>query len=129
MIRKKIIGILLAGFILLLAGCTAVQKGEIINLEPKEFKKAIEDENVFVIDVHVPEQQHIQGTDEVIAFDKLEENLEKLPKDKNTPIAVYCRSGSMSAQASQTLIDMGYTKVYNLVGGAKNWGEEGYEFM
>ena len=56
----------------------------------------------------------------------ISDNLDKLPS-KDVPIALYCRSGSMSKQASQELSDLGY-KVYNLKGGANSWRTEGYEF-
>ncbi len=110
-----------------LGGCVA-SRPQPIDLSPSEFKEIIEDDAVFVIDVHIPEQEHIKGTDAVIPFDVIGSNLDKLPKDKNKPIALYCRSGGMSVQASQDLIDLGYTKVYNLLGGAKAWRSEGFEF-
>ena len=39
---------------------------------------------------------------------------ENLIKDKNTKIIVYCRSGNRSATAANTLINLGYTNVYDL---------------
>lgn len=84
---------------------------------PAEFSTLIKDEQVFTIDVHTPEQTHIPGTDALIPFDKISENLAQLPTDKSTPIAVYCRSGGMSASSSQELVDLGYTNVYELEGG------------
>lgn len=92
-------------------------------LTPQEFSAKQMDNNAFVIDVHVPEQTHIPGTDAVIAYDKIEENLDKLPQDKSTPILVYCRSGSMSAQASKELSSLGYTEVYDLRGGTNAYKE------
>ena len=40
--------------------------------------------------------------------------------DKNARILVYCRSGVRSAGAARTLIDLGYTNVYDM-GGIINW--------
>ena len=40
--------------------------------------------------------------------------------DKNQVILVYCRSGNRSKQASQKLVDMGYTQVYEF-GGIIDW--------
>lgn len=84
---------------------------------PAEFSTLVKDEQVFTVDVHTPEQTHIPGTDAFIPFDKISESLTQLPADKSTPIAVYCRSGGMSASASQELADLGYTNVYDLEGG------------
>jgi rhodanese-related sulfurtransferase len=40
--------------------------------------------------------------------------------DKDVLILVYCRSGVRSARAAQELVDMGYTRVYDM-GGALGW--------
>ncbi len=79
------------------------------------------DESVFLLDVHIPEQTHIDGTDAFIPYNELDSHLAELPQDKNTPIAVYCRSGSMSRTASDKLLELGYTDVSNLVGGIQAW--------
>jgi len=113
--------------LLFLAGCVKNEAVEPINLHPAEFKEIIDSGDVFLVDVHIPEQSHIKGTDAVIPFDKLKENLDKLPKDKTIPIAVYCRSGSMSVQASKELSDIGYKHIYNLDGGVNAWRAQGFE--
>ena len=43
--------------------------------------------------------------------------------DKGTPILVYCRSGGRSASAAHSLIEMGYTDVYDF-GGIMDWPYE-----
>lgn len=87
------------------------------NISPQEFKHDLENKDFFLVDVHIPEQEHIEKTDAFIDHSKIEANLDKLPEDKNKKIVVYCRSGSMSLEASQKLIDLGYKNVYNLAGG------------
>jgi len=125
--------ILISGLVLItITACTTsleIQKRDFENLAKDDFKMLLDsNDNVFLLDTHIPEQQHIKGTDAFIPYNKLDLNLDKLPEDKSTPIAVYCRSGSMSLKASQDLIDLGYEKVYNLIGGANSWREAGYEF-
>src|SRR3989344_8578100 len=73
-------------------------------------------ESLFLVDVHIPEQQHIKGTDAFIPYNEIENNLSLLP-DKNAKIVLYCRSGSMSREAAQKLADLGYKSIYNHVGG------------
>jgi len=49
----------------------------------------------------------------------------KLPKDKETPILVYCLSGGRSSRAAITLVKQGYTQVNNLTGGITAWKAAG----
>lgn len=90
------------------------------------FKELIGSDEVFVLDVHTPEQAHIPGTDAVIPYNELEKYQEQLPKEKDAPIALYCRSGSMSKEAAQALVKMGYTNITNLIGGANEWKANGF---
>lgn len=93
------------------------------SLKPEELKAMLVNKNFFLLDVHIPEQEHIPGTDEFIDYTKLKENKDKLPKDKDAEIVVYCRSGSMSKAASFDLVEMGYTNVYDLSGGINAFNE------
>ena len=43
----------------------------------------------------------------------------ELPKSKN--ILLICRSGNRSGRAAAFLKEKGYSKVYNILGGMKNW--------
>ena len=76
---------------------------------------------VFLVDVHMPEQEHLTETDAVIPFNEIKNRLSEFPEDKSVPILVYCRSGSMSAMAAEDLMAAGYRKVYNLNGGMHAW--------
>lgn len=94
-----------------------------ILVTPQEAKALISEKKVFLLDVHTPEQAHIPRTDAFIPYDQIEKNLNKLPIDKNTPILVYCRSGSMSKIASGELAKLGYQMVYDLDGGLNAYRE------
>jgi len=87
------------------------------SLKPSELKAMLADKDFFLLDVHIPEQEHIPGTDAFVDYSKLADNIDKLPSDKDGKIVVYCRSGSMSKAASVDLIKLGYTNVYDLEGG------------
>ena len=52
------------------------------------------------------------------------DQIDTVAYDKDTKIIVYCQSGMRSRQAVQTLLDMGYTNLYDLDGGLLNWGGE-----
>jgi rhodanese-related sulfurtransferase len=88
-----------------------------------EFTKLAKNENAFLLDVHIPEQTHIPGTDAFIPYNEISENIVQLPQDKNSQILVYCRSGSMSKEAAFELQEMGYTNVIDLAGGMNAYKE------
>lgn len=98
-------------------------QGSVVSLLSQDFDELIEEKEVFLLDVHTPEQRHIAGTDAFIPYDDIQGNLEQLPEDKSTPILVYCRSGSMSKLVSEELVEMGYSEVYDLVGGVSAYRE------
>ena len=112
------------------SGCSFVQlfvPPEGLNVLPaQDFNAAISKDDVLLVDVHTPEQAHIQGTDHLIPHKKLDEHLEKFPSDKATPIYLYCKTGHMVNVAARTLFSQGYTNVYNLEGGTEAWKEAGF---
>lgn len=84
-------------------------------------------ENVFVLDVREPDEfkaGHIEGAVN-IPIRTLAKNLDKLPGDKATPIAVVCKSGIRAAYATMTLKMLGFTNVKDVVGGMLAWEKEG----
>jgi len=93
--------------------------GDYKTVTPTELKTMLTEKDFFLLDVHIPEQTHITGTDAFMDYRKIRGNADKLPADKDTKIVVYCRSGSMSYSAANDLIDMGYTNVYDLEGGTR----------
>lgn len=96
------------------------------NISPQDMDKLMELKHPFLVDVHVPEQTHLPNTDLFVPYNKIKENLDKFPKDKNTQIIVYCRSGNMSMDASEQLIKAGYKNVNNLIGGINAYRESHY---
>lgn len=93
-------------------------------LAPADYKKALADENVVVIDVRTPQEYaggHIDGAINVNVMDRNFSNLiqENAPKDKQ--VMIYCRSGNRSARASAIMKDLGYPTVYDLRGGYMAW--------
>lgn len=114
---------LLASLAILLAGCQAVAGDEYLQIGPDQYDALAARPGVTVIDVHIPEQEHLPGTDEVIAYTDTQALLDALP-DKDAPVVLYCRSGSMSAQTAAVLVENGYTQVYELQGGRNAYVQE-----
>jgi rhodanese-related sulfurtransferase len=96
---------------------------------PKDLKKELENKDLTLINVHTPYEGEIALTDTFIEYDSLKANESKLPQDKNAPIILYCKSGNMSAQALNTLKDMGYKNARHLEGGMDAWKNSKFELL
>lgn len=91
---------------------------------PADFAAAVSEPARVTINVHVPFEGDIPGTDLSIPFDQITQRANELP-GVDTPLAIYCRSGPMSTQAAADLGELGYTDVVELRGGMKAWQAEG----
>ena len=103
----------------------AVDGGSYTDVSARGLVTKLENKDFLLVNVHIPYAGEIAGTDAFIPFDKITQNLGKLPTDKNAQVVVYCRSGGMSAIAAVELVQQGYTNVWNLDGGMIAWTAEG----
>ncbi len=90
-----------------------------------QLKKMLGNKDFTFINVHTPYEGEIEKTDTFIPFDKVVENAGSLPKDKNAPIILYCKTGRMSTIALETVQKLGYTNVKQLAGGMEAWQSSG----
>ena len=131
LVLGRAVGVALA---LILGACTSQDGGvssesgapapEVQQLAPDEFADLVEDPDVLVVNVHVPYEGELPGTDAFVDYRDVTDS-EEFPADMDAPIALYCMSGNMSGQAGQALLEAGYTDVRELTGGMKRWQETG----
>jgi rhodanese-related sulfurtransferase len=104
-----------------------VPGGSFTRVSPEELRAMLEEGGFPLVNVHVPFEGDVPGTDLSIPYDEIgqEQNLARLP-GKDDRIVLYCRSGSMSEQAARTLVKLGYDDVWDLKGGMIAWENAGY---
>lgn len=113
-------------FCLLLAACSFQKPDYLKDISAAELNQILKTQDIFLVDVHTPEQQHIKGTDLFVPYDQIEKNQAKFPADKNTAIYLYCRTGRMVNAAARSLYELGYHNLNNLDGGTEVWRKNGF---
>jgi phage shock protein E len=101
------------------------QGGHWTNVTPDRLAQMIQSKDFTLVNVKTPYIGEIDSTDLYIPYDQLTARASDLPSTKSAKILVYCRSGVESAQAAQTLLNLGYTNVWNLDGGMNAWQASG----
>lgn len=137
MIRQTVVFSGLAALALLLAaGCagagvpsTPHEGAPATMIDAEELRAMLENKDFLFINVHIPFEGEIPGTDLHIPYNDIASYTELLPEDKDAKIVLYCRSDSMSGQAAQELAEMGYTNLYDLEDGFNAWEAAGYELL
>src|SRR4030043_760535 len=140
MTRSKMVSMLIV--LLLLAACNgtpttqpaaevigkqvSVYGGAYTDVSVVELQTMLANKDFTFVNVHIPFEGDIAGTDLSIPYDQITQNLDKLP-DKNAKIVLYCRSDRMSNIAAKSLVGLGYINIWNLDGGMVDWEGAGLE--
>lgn len=134
---------IVAGVVLLLfgAGCAAGDPatdaravvveggGSYMEVEAPALAQMLARKDFTLINVHVPYEGEIEGTDVSVPFDRIGDHLDRLSSDRSAKLVVYCRSGRMSAIAAREMVARGYTNVWDLSGGMIAWARAGYAIV
>jgi rhodanese-related sulfurtransferase len=107
-------------------GACASRPPSYADLSPAELAAWMADEDVMLVNTHIPYEGEIAETDAFLPYDEIGSLLDQLPEDRSAPLVLYCRSGRMSAIAADTLSELGFTNLYNLDGGMIAWEQAGY---
>jgi len=96
-------------------------------LTPQQLKDMMDQQDIYLVNVHVPYEGEIVGTDAFIPYADIASRMSELPFDKQ-PVVIYCRSGVTSGMAAQALVQAGAPAFYELEGGYTAWQAAGFPF-
>ena len=85
------------------------------------------DENALILDVRTPEEfetSRIPNSKNIDFYNPQNFMLEIEKLDRDNSYYVYCRTGVRSANSCQLMNELGFDKVYNLLGGIVEWKGE-----
>lgn len=103
--------------------------GSYIDVKAPALARMLAQKDFTLINVHLPYEGDIRGTDLSVPFDRVRDHLDRLPPDRSAKLVVYCRSGRMSTIAARELVARGYTNVWHLAGGMIAWARAGYPIV
>ena len=110
-------------FFFFLVSCTGTNSYNIENIDSQSLHKLILTQEGIIIDVRTSEEFLSGHLNEATNIDFYSNDfIEKLKLlRKDLPVYVYCRSGGRSTSASNQMQKLGFTKIYNLIGGIESW--------
>ncbi|WP_137935159.1 rhodanese-like domain-containing protein [Mesorhizobium comanense] len=127
--RRTVIVIAIAAALTMASGPTEAEEAKFTTLTSFQLAEMLKKKDFFFVNVHTPYEGEISNTDAFIVFDKIADNLDKLPKDRSAKIVLYCRSGRMSEIAARELTQLGFSQVSHLSGGMIDWKKSGYDIL
>ena len=106
-----------------------VEGGNYTNVNAAGLKAMLKNKDFLLINVHIPYEGEIEHTDLFIPYNEIEQNLDKLPANKDAKIFLYCRTDRMSRIAASVLVKLGYTNIWHLDSGMIGWEKAGYPLV
>ena len=124
---SKMFGIILLVMVLLMAGCgkTTVEN-QYLQISQEEANNMMDTQEVKVLDVREQSEFDAGHIPEAVLLPVgtiTEATAAAVIPEKDSVVLVYCRSGNRSKTASQALVDLGYTNVFEF-GGINTWSYE-----
>ena len=106
----------------------SVEVGQVVtqDVSAEEFQELIKGEGV-ILDVRTSGEYtggHLESSKNIdVLASTFATEVSEL--DKSKPVYVYCKSGGRSTRAMKKMKDMGFVKVYNMIGGYSRWSAKG----
>ena len=89
-------------------------------LRSRDFARRVAVAEVYLVNVHVPPDQSIKGTDAFISYDTIVPD-GRIPDNRSAPVLLYCKTGQMPRMATGAIRNAGYGDVNYLEGGTDAW--------
>jgi rhodanese-related sulfurtransferase len=111
---------------------SSVQKSPDGNITVEQAKTMIAENlnnlEFLLIDVRTPDEYKSGRIENSLLIDfKTDDFKDKISKlDRSKKILLSCRSGQRSGLAKTLMEDIGFTEVYNMIGGIIEWTQKGY---
>ena len=104
------------------------QDNILLNVQSLEFSNLISSNEGIIIDVRTPSEFSSGHIEEATNIDFYSNDfMEKLKiVRKDVPIYLYCRSGGRSSSAMKKMRELGFSEIYNLIGGISAWKSHDY---
>lgn len=123
---KRILALLFALCLLVLAGCGQQTDAAYRQISQEEAKEMMDAGDAVVLDVREQseyDEGHIPGAVLLPVGSIDEDTAAAVIPEKSATVLVYCRSGNRSKTAAAALAELGYTDVYEF-GGINTWPYE-----
>jgi rhodanese-related sulfurtransferase len=95
-------------------------------LSPAVLHALLEARDPLLINVHVPWDGDIHGTDARVDYTDIDALENAVGHARCAEIVLYCKGGGMSLKAGNALIERGYGRVRDLLGGTLAWEAAGF---
>ena len=118
----------LFSFFIALFLTTLLYAQKVKEIDVKAFESGIQADNSQLIDARTPgeyEEGHLKGAKLMDWKDQKKFSKASKELDKSKPVYVYCLVGARSYDAAEWLSKQGFSSVYSLKGGIKEWQSEG----
>ena len=118
-----------------LTSCTenSIANAQIVeNLSAKNFKSFLnKEQNGILIDVRTPEETatgHLKDATLINYYGN--DFMDKIAMvRRDVPIFIYCRSGGRSSVVAKKMKKIGFTKIYNMIGGIGAWNDANFSIV
>ncbi len=99
---------------------------ELHAITPGELDAALADKDFLLINVHIPYEGEVPGTDTHIPYTDIDGLVDYIGPDLTTPVVIYCKSDYMTDIAGPELVTLGYRAITYLSGGMNAWVAAGF---